>query len=237
MDSEQIMEQFKQLTDFLGSILEPNYEIALLDLRDENRCITAIANGHVSGRTIGAPITDLALRIIREEIWKTNYFYTNYSGITIGNEPLVSSTFFIKNEGTLLGMLCINIDKGHEHDIAGAYDKLEKQMKKLGSLIAKTSSKNPSENHENGLHTPCRKTELPTEQFVSNLEDAISRVIIELLSPDVVSSGRFTQHEKLMIIEKLNENGYFLMKGAVTECARKLSCSEASIYRYISKIK
>lgn len=229
------MEQFKQLTAFLGAVLEPNYEIALLDLRDEHRCITAIANGHVSGRCVGAPITDLALKIIREEIWKTNDYYTNYSGLTIGNAPLVSSTFFIKNEGTLLGMFCINIDKSHEHDIVKAYDKLEKQMEKLGSLIRSTSQNNYS--GSDNLSSADKKIELPTEQFVSSFDDAISRAITELLPPEVVSSGRFTQNEKLMIIEKLNETGYFLMKGAVTECAKKLSCSEASIYRYISKIK
>lgn len=233
MNAEQLMEQFKQLTAFLGVVLEPNYEIALLDLRDEHRCITAITNGHVSGRCVGAPITDLALRIIREDIWKTNDYYTNYSGLTIGNAPLVSSTFFIKNEGTLLGMFCINIDKSHEHDIVKAYDKLEKQMEKLGSLIKSTSQSSDSENDK----LSGKKIELPTEQFVSSFDDAISRVITELLPPAVVSSGRFTQNEKLMIIEKLNENGYFLMKGAVTACAGKLSCSEASIYRYISKIK
>lgn len=42
----------------------------LKDCRKPNHDIIAIANGHVSSRTIGAPITDFTLSVLANEEWK-----------------------------------------------------------------------------------------------------------------------------------------------------------------------
>lgn len=42
---------------FLGSVLGPDYEVVLQDLSNINHSVIAIENGHISGRTIGSPLT------------------------------------------------------------------------------------------------------------------------------------------------------------------------------------
>ncbi|MEG1747831.1 MAG: PAS domain-containing protein, partial [Oscillospiraceae bacterium] len=57
-----IVQQYIQLVDFLGYALGPDYEIALHDLTNQNQSIVAIANNHISGRQVGAPMTNVGLK-------------------------------------------------------------------------------------------------------------------------------------------------------------------------------
>ena len=43
--------------------------------------------------------------------------------------------------------------------------------------------------------------------------------------------------EKIRIVEDLQQAGIFYIKGAVSEVATQLGSSEATIYRYLSKLK
>ena len=42
--------------------------------------------------------------------------------------------------------------------------------------------------------------------------------------------------EKITVIQTLYDKGVFLIKGAVPEVAQALFCSEATVYRYLSKL-
>ena len=61
-----------------------------------------------------------------------------------------------------------------------------------------------------------------------------------MLHSALESSGvpvdRLTQEEKMKVVEQLNNKGVFLLKGAVSEVARQMASSEATIYRYLSKL-
>ena len=52
-----------------------------------------------------------------------------------------------------------------------------------------------------------------------------------------VPLDRLTQAERTRIIAQLHEQGMFELRGAVQFTVKKLSCSQASIYRYIKKAK
>ena len=66
-----LLQHYIKLTEFLGQALGPDYEVALHDLTDKNRSIIAIANNHVSGREIGAPLTNVALKILMDRSYET----------------------------------------------------------------------------------------------------------------------------------------------------------------------
>ncbi len=214
-----IMKHYEVLTNFLGNVLSDNYEIALLDLREGKRCITAIANGQNSGRTVGAPLTDLALKIIREGIWKKEPYLLNYSGLTKDKKPLISSTLFIKEGQELLGMLCLNVD-------TQIYQELCQSILKLGGLSKEESSSS-------------KMIDLPvehTETFTNDIGDMIASAMPDYITENRIPADRLTQDEKISIVKQLNEKGVFMIKGAVSEAALKLNCSDATIYRYLSKI-
>ena len=101
---------FARLTEFLGRILGPYYEIALHDLQDPQHSLVAIANSHVSGRAIGAPLTEAALKFLQDDSLTASDCRLNYTGFTAGGKTLRSSTFLIREQGQPAGMLCINFD-------------------------------------------------------------------------------------------------------------------------------
>lgn len=52
-----LLQQYIKLTEFLGLALGPDYEVVLHDLTNKDHSIIAIANSHISGRKLGAPLT------------------------------------------------------------------------------------------------------------------------------------------------------------------------------------
>ena len=87
---------YMKLVEFLGLALGPDYEVALHDLTDKSHPIIAIANAHVSGREIGAPLTNVALKTLMDKSYLTQDYRLHYRSVSINGKTLRSSTFFIK---------------------------------------------------------------------------------------------------------------------------------------------
>lgn len=213
-----IMERAKSLVAFLGNVLPLNYEIVLQDVAAGK--IIAIEHSEVSGRHKDAPLTDYALRVIADERWKNTDCELNYSGRTGDNKILRSSTFFLKEEGQLLGMICINVN-------TAVYESLSYEILKLGGLFLKPQNS----------PLAVSADESPIETFSKSYTDVIGSTISSILeSKGNIHVSRLTQGEKLEIVGELNKQGVFLIKGSISEVAERLGCSDASIYRYLSKL-
>lgn len=224
----KIMDYYKELVEFLGMVMGENCEIALQDVSDEKHCIVAIASGHISGRKVGSPLTDLALKFIKSEIWKEKDYVCNYQGKTMNNKILNSSTFFIKENGKLLGMFCINIDNSKLID-------LSQEILRLGfGGGLKLPSEAPT-----GFNTELSLETAPTEteNFFEKPEDIVNSVFEEFYGEKQIPTERLTQEEKMELIEKLESTGIFKLKGSISHIADKLMVSEASVYRYRSKLQ
>ncbi|MDR2786733.1 MAG: PAS domain-containing protein [Treponema sp.] len=208
-----IMNSAALLVDFLGRACGESCEIVLQDLREDRMCITAIANGRISGRAIGDPLTSLALRMVTRGVWKKQDYICDHRGKTRDFRALRSSTFFIKEDGKLLGMLSINVD-------VSKYLDLSEGILALGGLRAES---------------PKTDADGRKENFIGRAETAIKSVLEEF---GIAENGRdtFTQEERLVIVERLMDRGAFLVRGSVSSAAEKLRCSEASLYRYIGTI-
>lgn len=214
------MEQAERLVKFLGEILGDAHEIVLQDVRPDKMQIVAIANGHVSGRSVGAPMTDLSLQICADESWKTNDYECNYTGVTKDGKLLKSSTFFIKEDDKLVGMLCINQDTSR-------YKALSEEILRMGGVEL------PIALAEKSIETAAPKI----ENFSESISEMTDRAIRDTLGPENhIPLNRLKQSERMKIVENLNNSGVFIMRGAVSEIAGQLECSEASIYRYLSKV-
>ena len=86
-----------------------------------------------------------------------------------------------------------------------------------------------------GAHQEPSPT-LGVENFVSSLPDAVQAAITDVTG-SVLPPDRLTMDEKIRIVDDLQQAGIFYMKGAVSEVAAQLGSSEATIYRYLSKLK
>jgi len=218
-----MLKQYSTLVEFLGKSLGSDYEVALHDIGYDTSSIVAISNGYISGRTIGAPITNLGLNIISNKSYKNSKYKLNYNGISKDQNILRSSTMFIKDENeTLVGMLCINFDDRKYVDISNQILKLCR----ADELIEQNSSYESL--------SPLLNDEMET--FPSSIAEVTETVLKKVLVDNNIPIDRLTQNERVNIINILNRQGIFMLKGAVCEVAKQLYCSEPSIYRYLSKL-
>ena len=222
--SRELLRQYAQLTDFLGRALGPDYEIALHDLTDTNRSLIAIANGHISGRRVGAPLTNRALSILRDKSYERSDYRIHDYGLSVNGKELRSNTMFIKEDGRLIGMLCINFDDSRYRAAAGEI---------LGlchpdAFVASAAS----------AVVPGADTDrLAPEMFSHSPEALVRDAVGRELERRGVTAERLTADERAEIITELDESGIFLIKGAVKDVAAGLGCSQASVYRYLARRK
>ena len=106
----ETVRRFLPMVDFLEQILGKNSEIVLHDFSDPDHAIVDIRNGIVSGRKIGGPATDLALKIMHDPKYRDLPFITGYEGRGAGGKTLESATYFIREDDKIVGMLCVNTD-------------------------------------------------------------------------------------------------------------------------------
>ena len=216
-----LLRQYVKLTEFLGAALGPDYEVALHDLTDKNRSIIAIANGYISGREIGAPLTNMALSVLKDESYEWQDYRLHYSGVSAAGNALRSSTMFIKEDGKLIGMLCINFDDSRFQSFA----------QQVLTLCHPNQFVQALEQPPEGEHASRPETFRNSTEAVAL--DAIHHELERLGVP----AKRLTSEERLLIIAALEESGIFLLKGAVKDVAAGLGCSQASVYRYLSQVK
>ncbi len=217
-----LLRQYVKLTEFLGAALGPDYEVALHDLTDKNRSIIAIANGYISGREIGAPLTNMALGVLKDESYEWQDYRLHYSGVSAAGNLLRSSTMFIKEDGKLIGMLCINFDDSRFQSFA-------RQVLTLCHPNQFFQALSQPEDVPDDAPRP--------ETFRNSTEAVAQDAIAHELERLGVPADRLTSEERLRIIAALEESGIFLLKGAVKDVAAGLGCSQASVYRYLSQIR
>lgn len=223
LSAQTLLQQYAKLTEFLGRALGPDYEVALHDLTDANRSLIAIANGHISGRRVGAPLTNRALSILRDKSYEQSDYRLHDYGLSINGKELRSNTMFIKQDGRLVGMLCINFDDSRYRELS---------MKILGlchpDAFFSTDAPETEERQQNRS---------APERFVNSSDDVVHDAMARELERLGVTAERLTADERASIIAALEADGIFLIKGAVRDVAEGLRCSQASVYRYLSKMK
>ena len=217
--------KYISLVEFLGKALGSHTEVVLHDIDEESNSILAISNGHISNRKIGAPITDLALKFIVDKEYEKRDYVCNYTGKSKGDKIIKSSTFFLKDDdGKLIGLLCINQDKSK-------YLEISKEILDLAKIFDTEKEIKTLNNKLDPLNITTHK-----ENFADSVSEMTYDILHEFVDLTNIPPERMTQDEKLIIIDKLNQKGVFMLKGAVTEVAKQLHSSEASIYRYLGKI-
>jgi predicted transcriptional regulator YheO len=225
MASDFDFTSYMQLVDFLGHCFGENTEVVLHDFKDINHSIIKIHNGHISGRTIGDPLTSFAISKMKDKGKEGPPYYLDYLSMSKNGTPLRSNSFFILDRhGNPRGMLCINTD-------VTKYQQAAELLQKLAFLPSAKST--GLENRVNGGNNNGSSN---IEALHLSARDVINEIIYDVTQSREISVERLTVDEKVEIVRRLNEEKFFLIKGAVSEAAAILNISVATVYRYLSKI-
>ena len=210
------IKQFIPWVDALAGAFGKNCEVVLHDFSNLEKSIVKIANGYITGREVGAPITDMTLRLF-EEIKgnKKDIAVIGYRTITKEGRELKSTSIFIRNEdGTAVGCLCINIDLAPYLS-----------TKNLLDQICQTVS------HDNVEW----ENESP-EKFVPDVDSLIGHLIKKALNKISKPAASLSKEDKLKVLRNLKKTGFFLIKGSVKRLSGELGVSLPTIYKYLEEI-
>ncbi|WP_423917986.1 helix-turn-helix transcriptional regulator [Frigoribacterium sp. 2-23] len=223
------------LMDFVAQLLGPRAEVVLHDTSDLSRSIVALTNGHVSGRTVGGPATDLVLKVLQNHEHDDRDFLANYLAQSRTGGTFRSSTFFIRDAtGGVVGMLCVNID---DEPLTRARDLLTAITATTG--LVKGMPAGPGGDGQTSRGGTGRDHDQPavTERLSIDVDELTLDGVERIVAAQGVDPHRMTPDEKIAAVRDLERSGVFLLKGAVAQVAEALHVSEPTVYRYVKQVR
>jgi predicted transcriptional regulator YheO len=204
------LRSFEPVVEGIARVFGSNCEVVLHSLENTSKSVIKIVNGHVTGRKVGSPLTDVALEILNKaETSENNYSGPYYTKLDDGR-LLRSVTTLIRNyQNQPIGLICINFDLSV-------------------SLLDFITELLPKD---------AESSERVNEYFPSTLQDLIHRTLDEVLVG--VSNQRAmspSEKNKLMVVN-LYKRSIFNIKGAVDLVAREMGVSRYTVYNYIREAK
>jgi predicted transcriptional regulator YheO len=210
-----LIESLEILVEGIAKTFGSRCEVVLHDLRKPSsldRSIVKIENGHITGRTVGGSITDHGLRFLKSG--RDDNIISNYQSSTKDGRILKSSTFIFRNENREpVAAICINFDLS---DIMTLNIALQD--------IFKVSEDQKVQN------------DLP-ETFQGDIVSTLGEMANETIRRTGKIVPSMNKNDKIEIVRKLENQGFFLIKGSVKLIASKLNLSKYTIYNYLEQIR
>jgi predicted transcriptional regulator YheO len=207
-------ESSKRLADAIVAVFGERCEVVIHDFNDITRSVVYIA-GNVTNRSVGAPITDLPFRLVKEFGNKVpdKIGYKNTAG---NGKFLKCSTVFLRDpNGKVEGCLCINFDVT--------------DFVFLSTGFSDFSSLNQNSDRQL-LFTP---QEHYTKSFAETMESVIDTTVAEYGK----LPATMDKTEKKDLIRKLDRSGVFMIKGSVDYVAKVFGASRYTIYNYLKEVR
>lgn len=196
------------LADFVSALMGPDSEITVHDLSDPSASLCLIRNGALSGRDVGAPATDLALRMAQECAGpQGDHFRLNYRSKTAAGQSLRSSTLVFKDaQGRVEAMFCVNSDDS----------RYRRALEAMQALLPADLSQ---EHHQ--------------EILSASVDDVGVDIMQTVLDQFDVDPVRLSSEEKMQVVLEFDRRGLFSIRGFVARAAQVLDISEPTLYRYL----
>jgi len=232
-------EPYLPLMDFFAELLGPRTEVVLHDTSDLSRSIVALTNGHVSGRSVGGPATDLVIKVLQNHEHDDRDYLANYLAESRTGGTFRSSTFFIRDAaGDVVGMLCLNID---DEPLARARDLLVAITATTGLVKGAGPGGGPgAATGASGAATgsTAHPAAVPVAERLSmNVDELALDGVARIVAAQGVEPHRMTPDEKVAAVREIERAGVFLLKGAVAQVAEALHVSEPTVYRYVRQVR
>jgi len=203
-----ILERYIPLVHGVANTFGSNCEVVLHDFSNLQSSIVEIANGQVTGRDVGSPMTEVSLNKVNNGNTEEDVY--NYTGKSADGRVLKSSTVFIKDDnGEAIGCFCINFDMT---ELVAAKNVMGEIMKVAGDAEVKEESGN-------------------------KINDVLTDIVNQTIEAKGKPIAYLTKDEKVAIVNKLDKQGAFLIKGAIDYVAKVLCVSRYTIYNYLDEIR
>jgi predicted transcriptional regulator YheO len=211
---EHISELYAVLRPVMRAIVAAvgsHCEVVLHDLssRSMDRTIYAIENGHVTGRAVGGPSTNLGLGVLQDEAADHDAF--GYHGRTSDGRDLHCSSVYYRNaSGAVVAALCINVD-----------------------LTAVQNAKSILETLLPSVDDEASPREIVGPDIRSVLEEMIESAVQAVGKPP----NMMARQDRIAVVSILEERGAFHIKRAVDRVAARLGVSRVTLYSDLDSVR
>lgn len=203
----------------LAKAFGKNCEVLLHDVSDLEHSIVFIENGHVTGRKIGAPMTDLGLYFLTSDLFQDLDYVANYQTESKDGKKLKSTSIFIRDKNRkIVGFLCINFN----------LEPLLDTVREINDFCNVKYNLNGSEN------VVVEKKE---EIFSNSLAELIEQLFLKAQQRVGKEIHKMQKEDKIEMVRYLQKHGIFLIKDAIDRIAERLNVSRFTIYNYLAEIK
>ena len=186
-------------------------EVVLHDLTsgDLGHTIVAIENGHVTGRAVGGPSTNLGIDLLNDESADHNAF--GYRGRTTDGRELHSSSIYYRNAaGHIIAALCINVD----------LTPMQVALSAVGAMLPSASPDTP-------------EIEIAAPDISSILDEMIG----ESVAATGKAVPLMEKADRVEILRQLDARGAFRVRRALDQVATRLGISRVTAYGYLDEIR
>jgi predicted transcriptional regulator YheO len=211
-DLHPILKNMIPLVEGIANTFGKNCEVVLHDVRNPDNSIVAIANGHVTNRVAGGPMSEYGLAELRKGNFNNNKM--NYLKKTKDGRILKSTSMYIKDEqGKLIGFLCINFDISEFTVMRNIINEFTYITDELNIVNAEGNGTDDT------------------------INDVLARIVDKILESMGKPVAFLSKEEKVHIVQLLEGQGVFLVKGAIDYVAKVLCVSRYTIYNYLDEIR
>lgn len=212
--AEEVLRLYRPVMRALATAAGPSVEVVLHNLDgadvDLGHTIMAIENGHVTGRAVGGPSTNLGLDVLKDRQKDHDAF--GYRGRTSdGRELRCSSVYFHNEAGDIIASFCINVD----------LSPLQQARNMLEAL----------------LPTPTVLGDAPQEHFGTDMGSVMDQMIAEAIAEIGRPVEQMTRDDKIAVLEKLDQRGVTQMRKSIQTIAKRLHVSRVTAYSYLDETR
>ena len=211
---KQILHSHALMLDGLGNCFGSTHEVILHSLENLESSAIKVINGHFSNRKEGAPITDMALKMLSQVESEHDYAVKPYYNKNQKGVILKSSTIPVIGENDrIIGLICINM-----HLEMPLIDYLQ-------DLLPSGQQNDMSQELKNSEH------------FSDNIDELITTSLTKV--KQAVESDPNVSHlnQNKEIVIRLYDQGIFNLKDSVIKIADRLGISKNTIYLHIRNHK
>ncbi len=208
---EDFLAHYDRLAETIADLIGPHCEVVIHSFKSLENSVVKIVNGHHTGRQIGAPITDIGLKVFRQfdetgVMTPKSYFTKSKDGSLLKS----TSCILTGDNNNAIGMFCVNINLSHPFP-----------------EIMKTLMPGPME------LINLKSCENFSSSSSDIIEQALNSAILDVDNNDKISAkGR-----KKAITKILFDSGIFEFKEATVIVADHLHITRHAIYKYIREFK
>lgn len=214
---DEVVATFAPVARAIAAAVGPRCEVVVHDLSAEHvdleHTVVAIENGHVSGRGIGGPSTNLGFDVLARDTEDHDAF--GYRGSTRDGRELRSSSVYLRNRaGRIIAALCINVD----------VSALRTMQALLGSL-------------EPSAPAPVLGAESEREVVGADIGDVVEGMITRGIAETGKQAGALTREERVRVLRLLDARGATSVGQAMPRIAERLGVSRSTVYQYLEEAR